>query len=404
MSAPAQVLPAEPALRDDARAATGRPVAPARGHRAAAVLVALLGLAAAFAAQLLLVRPGIEAHLTEASRRALAAAGYPQVTVTVEGRDVTLAGVGEGARDQVTRAVAVVPGVFSVRVRPAAPIIETASAAPTPSPEVIGAKIGASPTPQATTPPAPLGDLATVGATLDAGHLVLLGTVPSRSARDRLLARLAQAFPRPDDRLVVDPAAGGYGLEGFAEVLVALGPQARAGAVSLRTGRMDVAAVVPAQTVAAAARAAGSAAVGPDPDTWHEQLTVAAGSAKPTPEQVAAQLDALPPIAFPSRSSELTQQAIAVIDVAAALLEAHPEVSVTIEGHTDATGKPASNLTLSRIRATAVRGALRDAGISARRLTAVGYGSSRPLSKGKGELADAVNRRVVFVARVRPAG
>ncbi|MGF7148209.1 outer membrane protein OmpA-like peptidoglycan-associated protein [Sphingomonas zeicaulis] len=68
---------------------------------------------------------------------------------------------------------------------------------------------------------------------------------------------------------------------------------------------------------------------------------------------------------------------------------------VRIEGHTDSVGSRASNLTLSRERAYAVRQTLIAEGVSADRIEAAGYGFDRPLP---GQLASAgANRRVEAV-------
>lgn len=68
---------------------------------------------------------------------------------------------------------------------------------------------------------------------------------------------------------------------------------------------------------------------------------------------------------------------------------------VRIEGHTDSVGSRASNLTLSRERAYAVRQTLIAEGVAADRIEAAGFGFDRPLA---GQLASAgANRRVEAV-------
>lgn len=361
--------------------------------------VVLLGLGGAVAAQFLLVRPAMEADLARRTQAALTAAGHPDIGVSVSGRDVTL-NVPAGTEDvgEITETVLEVPGVYTV-VPVTGATGERVATSPAPA---TPAAVGATPTPGGTaTPDVPLADLAEVGATLDAGRVVLLGTVPSRAARDQLLSSLRQTFTARDvrDQLVEDPQAGAEGLDAFAQVLRALGPDARAGAVSLRTGRLELAAVVPDDATRTAALDAATAAVG---ESAVEQAVTVSPSprAEATADQVAAQIGALPTISFPPKSSELTAQTQSVIAIAVELLRTHPTVTVQIEGHTDANGKAAANLALSRARAEAVRGAMVDAGIASRRLTAAGYGASRPLDPGTGDLADAVNRRVVFVATV----
>lgn len=355
--------------------------------------VVVLGLGGAVAGQFLLVRPALESDLTQRTRAALSAAGHPDVTVTVRGRDVTLT-VPAGTEDvgEITETVLEVPGVYSVIPVTGASSGRGATSPPaTIGPTTAGGAVGA--------PTVPLADLAALGATLDDGRVVLLGSVPSRATHDQLLGSLRKTFTAEDirDELIEDPEAGDEGLPAFAQVLVALGPRTRAGAVSLRTGRLELAALVPDDATRTAALTAAAAVVG-EPAVEQALIVASDPQAEATDDQVAAQIGALPTISFPPKSSELTAETQAVIAVAVELLRAHPTVSVRIEGHTDANGKAAANLALSRARAEAVRGAIVDAGVAPRRLTATGYGASRPLDTGSGELADAVNRRVVFVA------
>lgn len=87
-----------------------------------------------------------------------------------------------------------------------------------------------------------------------------------------------------------------------------------------------------------------------------------------------------------------------VLDQVAATLKSHPDIShVRIEGHTDDTGTEDYNLDLSQRRADNVRQFLMDAGIGAGRLTAVGYGESRPVVANDDDAGRAANRRVEFI-------
>jgi outer membrane protein OmpA-like peptidoglycan-associated protein len=68
-----------------------------------------------------------------------------------------------------------------------------------------------------------------------------------------------------------------------------------------------------------------------------------------------------------------------------------------IEGHTDAKGSFAYNQTLSERRAEAVRNYLITMGIGDERLTAVGFGKTRPLPNPPAASPYApINRRVQF--------
>ncbi len=80
-----------------------------------------------------------------------------------------------------------------------------------------------------------------------------------------------------------------------------------------------------------------------------------------------------------------------VIDV----LKADATLKIEIQGHTDNTGAKAANLTLSQQRADAVREYLvKTGGIAAARLTAVGFGDTKPVAPNTTEAGKAQNRRV----------
>ena len=76
-------------------------------------------------------------------------------------------------------------------------------------------------------------------------------------------------------------------------------------------------------------------------------------------------------------------------------MNANPEWRVAIEGHTDAHGTPDYNRALSERRAQAVKIYLQSAGIAPGRLSAVGFGASRPVAPNTAP-GNVVNRRVEF--------
>ena len=79
-------------------------------------------------------------------------------------------------------------------------------------------------------------------------------------------------------------------------------------------------------------------------------------------------------------------------------LSVFPAANVVIEGHTDSFGSDAGNLTLSQQRADAVQTYLTDkGGISADRLTALGYGESQPLANNESAEGRRRNRRIDVV-------
>ncbi|HEX7810976.1 MAG TPA: OmpA family protein [Burkholderiales bacterium] len=79
----------------------------------------------------------------------------------------------------------------------------------------------------------------------------------------------------------------------------------------------------------------------------------------------------------------------------AKFMREYPGSSVVIEGHTDNTGDRDYNQKLSEQRAEAVADSLvRDHGVSADRVKAVGYGDSRPIADNRTAAGRAQNRRV----------
>ena len=91
------------------------------------------------------------------------------------------------------------------------------------------------------------------------------------------------------------------------------------------------------------------------------------------------------------------QQDFAVLDQAAATLKEWGEVKVEVAGHTDSRGADGYNMKLSQRRAEAVRSYMIDKGVAADRLTAKGYGESRPVADNGTEDGRLQNRRVELV-------
>jgi outer membrane protein OmpA-like peptidoglycan-associated protein len=103
---------------------------------------------------------------------------------------------------------------------------------------------------------------------------------------------------------------------------------------------------------------------------------------------------------FKLNSAELSEQSNALLTEVVDVLVRNPQVtSVEVQGHTDGQGTAAQNLQLSQERAEAVRTWLINAGIAPDRLTAKGYGDTRPLLPNITERARARNRRVQFIIR-----
>lgn len=84
-------------------------------------------------------------------------------------------------------------------------------------------------------------------------------------------------------------------------------------------------------------------------------------------------------------------------DVAKALTEQDPLSKIVVEGHTDSQGSAAFNQDLSQRRAQSVRDYLASRGIAGDRLTAQGFGLTRPVADNNSPEGRANNRRVEIV-------
>jgi outer membrane protein OmpA-like peptidoglycan-associated protein len=101
-------------------------------------------------------------------------------------------------------------------------------------------------------------------------------------------------------------------------------------------------------------------------------------------------------VQFVTGSAKLTKAAMAELDKGAQILEEHPKINISIEGHTDNTGSAAGNQKLSEQRATAVKAYLAKKGVSEDRMSTAGYGQKKKIAENKTAKGTATNRRVEF--------
>ncbi len=99
---------------------------------------------------------------------------------------------------------------------------------------------------------------------------------------------------------------------------------------------------------------------------------------------------------FETGSDALLPLSTEELDRLAALLREQGEVAVEIAGHTDSVGSAEANQELSERRAASVKAYLQSQGIAADRVTAVGYGESRPVESNDTDEGRALNRRTTF--------
>ena len=102
-------------------------------------------------------------------------------------------------------------------------------------------------------------------------------------------------------------------------------------------------------------------------------------------------------IEFDVDRATLRPNARPAVDEIVKLMRAHPDLRISIEGHTDDTGTAARNRVLSQERADAVRAALIAANVAAGRMRTAGFGADRPLATNTSDANRARNRRVELV-------
>lgn len=102
-------------------------------------------------------------------------------------------------------------------------------------------------------------------------------------------------------------------------------------------------------------------------------------------------------INFETGKSDIKSESQKTIEQIVEMLKSNPALKISVEGHTDNVGTPASNQTLSENRAKAVMDAIITEGIDKTRLSSKGWGQTKPIAENKTEDNKAKNRRVEIV-------
>lgn len=105
---------------------------------------------------------------------------------------------------------------------------------------------------------------------------------------------------------------------------------------------------------------------------------------------------ALRNIFFDTGKSTLRPESNTELDRLVKLMKDVPSLKIEISGHTDNTGSAALNATLSQNRAQAVVNYLKSKGVNAARMSAMGYGSSKPIATNNTADGRQQNRRTEF--------
>ena len=102
-------------------------------------------------------------------------------------------------------------------------------------------------------------------------------------------------------------------------------------------------------------------------------------------------------VVFPQSEYTLLPESYGELDRLVQVLRANPALHIEIGGHSDNVGDKRLNLTLSEFRAKVVANYLIRHGVADTRVTAKGYGGSRPIADNTNETQRAQNRRVDFI-------
>ena len=107
-----------------------------------------------------------------------------------------------------------------------------------------------------------------------------------------------------------------------------------------------------------------------------------------------AALPTLGAIHFGTDKSDLSPEAKATLDQAAAAMKQDPKIHLRVEGYTDATGTVPHNDNLAGARAASVVEYLKAKGVDNAQLTGEGFGPEKPVDTNATSTGKAENRRV----------
>lgn len=117
-------------------------------------------------------------------------------------------------------------------------------------------------------------------------------------------------------------------------------------------------------------------------------------NARPTPRGIVLTMG---DVLFDTDQAQLKLGGLRLVQQLAVVLNEYPQRNVLVEGFTDSTGSQAHNMSLSSLRAEAVRTALLAEGIAATRVATRGHGENTPVASNDTADGRELNRRVEIV-------
>ena len=229
--------------------------------------------------------------------------------------------------------------------------------------------------------------------------MLLAGHIPDEDARAPIVERVTSRFP---DLLIVDEMtlASGAPRNMMAAVSVALRQLDRlvTGVVSL--SGTEVVAEGEVWTEQARDQIVVNMTSGLPPSfTGVARVSVAAPDDRVSVDACQELIDGVlsrNTILFESGEARILEASFGLLDQLAYVAGRCPNARIEIAGHTDSVGEEDENQRLSEARARAIVDYLVAAGVAQDRLTAAGYGETRPIASNDTEEGRALNRRIEF--------
>jgi outer membrane protein OmpA-like peptidoglycan-associated protein len=126
-------------------------------------------------------------------------------------------------------------------------------------------------------------------------------------------------------------------------------------------------------------------------------LTARLNRALPTRQTERGIVAEIAGVQFATGKSDLRPEAREALARFAGIIGVYPSIHVTVEGHTDNTGSPETNKSLSQARATVVRDYLAAQGVESAHIDVQGLGPDRPVADNATAEGRARNRRVEII-------
>ena len=234
--------------------------------------------------------------------------------------------------------------------------------------------------------------------------VILSGSVSSQAEKDQILAKATELYGagKFEDKTVVVTNKVDGGKAWLPAALLALPLATKAnneGGFLVENGSLTVRGLVESDAAKAALMAEATKTLAPSMKLIDKVIV----KGKITDAQASdfqAKLNEMMVgkiVEFETGSDQLTPKGQATLEDMVKVLAQVPGVPVEVGGHTDSTGNASSNLSLSQRRAAACRKYLSEHGVAADRMSAKGYGATKPIAGNNNAEEKARNRRTEFL-------